>query len=426
MRFNFSPEEFIVEEITPNGTLLELGKPLSLGREDDQALERDYFCHFILQKRGWNTTDALAALARAAGVSRRRFDFAGTKDRNSTSVQLASAFTLEPGRLIAAATRVKDIAINGAWKAREKVKLGAVGGNRFEITLNRGNCGVEPDACAICKRAEEFGFVVPNFFGGQRFGSRGNTAEVGRLMLKGDFEAAAMEYLCGTQGERNEAAVRARQELSTGKDFRKAASAFPKHLRFERMMLSHLARNPTDFVGAIRKLPRPLELMFVNAFEAKLFNQALRQRIERGIASPAVGAHYFNASPITGFPSAEFRTIENREEAEAIGALVADGKAFIAASLIGTESKLDELERKILHDEGVAQEDFATPPMPELASRGTLRAQFIPIKGFEAKTIQEGNAVLLKFSLPPGAYATAALEFLLGGQTSEIDAKAGP
>jgi hypothetical protein len=79
-----SPEEFIVEEIALDGTILELNKKIEKPDLDSGpgAGEegKGKFTHFILQKKDWSTSSALMRLSKALRVGQKRFDYAGTKD----------------------------------------------------------------------------------------------------------------------------------------------------------------------------------------------------------------------------------------------------------------------------------------------------------------------------------------------------------
>ncbi|HIH19969.1 TPA: tRNA pseudouridine(13) synthase TruD [Candidatus Micrarchaeota archaeon] len=372
VNFSFKPEEFLVEEIGADGTLFELDKAFALGKGEDQALERDYFTHFVLQKREWNTAQALGALARFLHIKHLRFNFAGTKDRNALTTQLCSVFALPPDRLEQAKGRVKDVQINGSWKARGKVKLGDLQGNRFTITPTAENCaGLMPIASRVLVKAHSAKFLFPNFFGLQRFGSiRHNTAEVGRHILREEFEAAVMNYLAFSEGERDEESVAARKRLAEEKDFAKAGEYFPRHLKYERMLLEHLAQNPKDFVGALGKFPRSLLLMFIHAFQSKLFNLFLEERLRK----------------------------------DKLWLLEEKGK------LIGSDSVLTEEEIALLDTEGIPQDSFKIKQMPFLSSKGSERPFFAELKEFQ---VLNENPLTLRFSLDAGCYATVALSWLL-------------
>src|SRR5271157_3760116 len=116
-----SPEDFVVGEIVGNGTALEPGikySPGTLGLEEKEGK----FCIFVLQKRDWNTAQALKAIAKMLRKGIKSMGFAGTKDRMSVSVQLCSAFGATASQLTG--MHVKDIQINGAWLGDSEVRMG--------------------------------------------------------------------------------------------------------------------------------------------------------------------------------------------------------------------------------------------------------------------------------------------------------------
>ena len=61
-------------------------------------------------------------------------------------------------------------------------------------------------------------------------------------------------------------------------------TAFPKQLRFERLMINHLVKKPTDFIGAFIRLPFKLQALFVQAYQSYLFNLFLSERLEKGLS----------------------------------------------------------------------------------------------------------------------------------------------
>ncbi len=409
-----NPSEFIVEEILPDGTVLEVGKSygpgkdVELGKPEDQALERDYFTHFVLQKTDWNTMQALDALAFQMHVKPGRFNFAGTKDKRAVTVQRCSAFAMTPERILPA--KIKDLVILGAWKATDKVKLGHLAGNRFTITLTEANCGQQVTAAKLKERAETLDFRIKNFFGRQRFGSlRGNTAKVGEKMLAGDFEAAVWEYVAG-EGPEPENFAQARAQLRQEKDFAAAVGYFPGPLKYEKTLLRHLTDHPSDFVGALRKLPSNLQLMLVHAYQSQLFNEYIE-------ANPG---DFSASADELGFPdvekaalAAEWKDICVAQAAPKTGELP---QSWPCAHIIGYDTALTESESKFLEAKNVKTELFKVKSMPNLSVKGTLRPTQVPLKDFAAedKTLEDGSqAAVVRFSLPSGSYATVALDQLL-------------
>ena len=378
------PEDFIVEEIMKDGTVLEIGKTIS------HPSKKGDFTHFVMQKTNWNTIQAIHEVGRLLGTGPRRFGYAGTKDRIAVTVQLCSAWQVEPARLLS--IRPKDISINGAWLAKDAVELGDLAGNQFCITVR----GVKKSAAKQVKEiSEELGGVFPNYFGEQRFGSvRSNTHLVGKAMVKGDFKSAVMCYLCLVGDEELPEAKEARQRLPNELDFAAALKYFPRYLKYERSMIAYLAERKNDYAGAIRNLPRSLSLMFVHAYQSHLFNTLLSRRVEKH-GSKKLKGDTFCGKNAYGFPDVE-----------------AKGKSFITGRVIGYETrKLTEGEKRLLKEEGVAQGDFRVKSLPELGSKGTERALFAPVKDFWFEARDENG--IFTFSLPPGSYATVLLrEFI--------------
>ncbi len=417
--FKFQPEEFIVEEITRSGEVLEIGK--NIRHENEQLKSTNhFFSHFVLQKRLWTTSNAIREVAYRLHISAGRINYAGNKDRNALTTQLCSAFAVQPEALLS--LNIKDIKINGAWLANSKVGLGDLAGNRFTITLTEGNIEKKPFAKLSAKKIEsrlkKQNFAIANYFGEQRFGSaRKNTAIVGKLLMQGKFKEAVLNYLCFTdEGERDEGARHARMRLKKDMNFREALHYFPHFLKAEKIILSHLANNPNDFLGAFRKLHRSLQLLFIHAYQSELFNKMLEKRAKgKKLAKPQIGDYYCGIDSNL-FPDDENPIkIETKAKANQVGKLIKEKKAVLLGILIGYQTELGKEEEKILKKEGVRKEDFLMRSTPELSSKGALRPLFVFLKDFEVK--EEGEAgkrkIILHFSLPAGSYATVALKEII-------------
>ena len=68
------PEDFIVEEILEDGTILEIDRVIQ------RAGSIGDFKRFVLQKKDWTTEGAIGRIAKALRVSPKRFGYAGSKD----------------------------------------------------------------------------------------------------------------------------------------------------------------------------------------------------------------------------------------------------------------------------------------------------------------------------------------------------------
>ena len=397
-----NPEDFVVEEIAKNGTVIKLNQKMAAESLGLQPSPTGKFTVFVMQKRDWNTIQALKMLAKKAGRGIRSTAFAGTKDRASISTQLCSIFGASAERV--SSLHVKDISINGAWQSDTGVEMGGLLGNRFTIMVRETNATIEE----INKIAAELDGICPNYFGEQRFGFRSNNVSVGLSIIKGDFEQAAMDFLTNTSNERNLDSIEARERLGRERDFKAALEYFPRHLKYEMMAIEYLSRYPTDYANAIRRLPRQLTLMFVHSVESQIFNKEVELRVS-GARNELQAGDLFCEADKFGFPD-----IKAVRSADA-GAAKLEGRCFAIGNIIGYESgQPNENEKSIMEDMGITQEMFKIQSMPELGCKGNYRALFAPFVDFSCETGE--SKAKLSFSLPAGAYATVLMDEFIQNQ----------
>lgn len=396
-----SPEDFKVEEITQNGAILRLDTkygPAELGLEEKEG----EFAVFVLQKNNWNTTQALQAVAKKVHRGIKSVGFAGTKDKTSQSTQLCSIFGADPQLL--KEINLKDVKINGAWKSDSKVELGMLSGNHFTITIKNAS-----DADQIPKNVADLNGLFPNYFGTQRFGSRNNNHEIGLSILKGDFQAAAMQFLTDTKNENNQDAMEARSRLADDHDFTAALDYFPSYLKYERTILDYLSKSERNFANAIKRLPRSLSLMLIHSVEDHIFNAELEAMIKEGHISPRA------ADMVCAADEKQFYNLSESWKYEKGGR-----ESLMVGNVLGYETKdPTEFEKEELDKLGLKLDAFKVKGMPELNSKGTTRVLFAPFRDFE--TVGTGGNQTLSFSLPSGSYATVFLDELVDSKKEAID-----
>jgi tRNA pseudouridine13 synthase len=133
-----------------------------------------------VEKRGRDTPSVARALAGALGLTPREVSYAGLKDRHALTRQLFCV----PARVEAKLASFSAPGVSVLWTRRHanKLRTGHLKGNRFRIRIR----GVsDPQAArAAFERIERQG--LPNFFGEQRFGARGDNADLGKRLLRGE------------------------------------------------------------------------------------------------------------------------------------------------------------------------------------------------------------------------------------------------
>jgi tRNA pseudouridine13 synthase len=240
---------------------------------------------------------------------------------------------------------------------------------------------------------------APNFFGHQRFGTkRPITHIVGRHIVQGRWEEAALAFLAESSEYEHPESRQARQQLWQERNFKEALHYFPFQLKYERIMLSHLARHPKEVVTAFRRLPAKLCELFVQAYQSYLFNKFLSQRMKLNIS-------------INQPQNGDFTAKSNKE-------------GIVALPLIGFKQSFSsgiqgKIEKEILEEEKTTPQQFRVALMPEISAAGRLRTALSPLEGLsisESKTdsVNPSKRMLnLSFTLGKGSYATVVLrEFM--------------
>lgn len=411
------PEDFVVEEILTSGERASVLPEVRLS-----GLGRYLVC--VLIKRNWDTLLAVKAVAQHLGVSVERVAFAGIKDTRALTAQHISLYGIRPEEV--AHVRIRDVKVVPVWYGSVKISE-LLFGNRFTISI--GSIPFKQDE--VAKRAnsvqEELFALggVPNFFGHQRFGTvRPITHLVGKAIVHGDLEEAVMIFL-GRSSEYEKAKLKEiRDKLLETKNFEDALVALPRRFLYERLMLRHLVVRPKDFLGAFRRLPLRLRVLFVQAYQSFLFNEFLSERIKRGIELSRVSVGDFVVLfDEHGLPSVkgELASVGNLEE---LNDSVVKGRACVAVPLVGFRQSLSggvqgEIEQSVLAREDADGVNFESSIMPEVSVPGGLRAVLTPLIDFSldepvADSVDSSQSQLrLRFTLRKSSYATVVLrEFM--------------
>ena len=352
-----------------------------------------------LTKTNWELQHAVKEIARRLNISHRRIGWAGTKDRNAVTTQFISLYNVTPEQ--AAEVRLKDIRLEVVGRSNEQLSLGDLGGNRFDLVIR------DADPHDLERRVAEISAVaataIPNYFGLQRFGViRPLTHRVGEYILHGDYEHAVMTYVGEAFPHEREDIRATRKAFFDSLDPTEALRNLPPPMAFERAMLHHLYTHPGDYAGALRELPPKLLSMFVSAFQSYVFNCALSRRFSDGntLTDPVPGDHMLFLNGRTDTVTAQ--------NTPAVTLHIARNRCTIALFMPGKDPN-DTATRNpatsvILNEMNITPADFLrAAQFVQTKFDGAWRP--ITLKTTIESVINE-DIVRLRFSLPPGHYAT--------------------
>jgi tRNA pseudouridine13 synthase len=413
-------EDFMVEELLVDGSKAEV-----LPAETHEPVGRGRYLICVLVKRDWDTLLAVGNIARRLGISHKRIRIAGMKDAKALTAQHISLEGVAPTK--ASQVTIKDITLHPLGFSNRRLFSQLLLGNQFQIVIR----GVSHTASMVEQRVKnvqnELARLggVPNFFGHQRFGTiRPITHLVGRFLTRGELEKAVLAFLAQPSMYEHPESREAREKLRDNQDFEDALRCFPRHLRYERFMLGHLAKQPRDFVGAFRELPLKLRKLFVQAYQSFLFNKFLSERIRRGIPiNMAQIGDYVVMLDDHGLPTTEFTLVTDSSLQTVKEALNKD-KMRVAIPLVGfkqapSQGVQGEMEKEILETEDVNPQNFQISFMPEVSAPGMLRTILAPATNLsvEKASVDSANPskskTRLGFTLNRGSYATVLLrEFM--------------
>lgn len=381
------PEEFYVEEIIE----------LNLSEDGNFAVLK-------VEKKNWETLKFVRALSKMLGISQKRISFAGTKDKRALTVQFFTISGIKREDL--ERLSLKDARIDFLGYSRRELKLGDLIGNFFRVRVVGAKNGE-----IFWKTREELGEKgIPNFFGLQRFGTRGITHEVGKLILQRKHSEAFWTFVAKPSDAEGELR-KIREELWNCRDPVYGLRELPKHLNYERTLLQKLKEGNSE-KEALLSLPKSLKMMFVHAYQSYIFNRLLSLRIEEfgELKTVLDGDWVCYLTYKTKKPSfSGFTKVELNKSR--INLLIKENFAVLALPLVGYDTKPEGWSKKALEflaEDGLEISDFKTEHK-EFSSSGSYRPACIPVAITELNFKDD----TFEFYLPAGCYGTVLLrEFI--------------
>lgn len=349
---------------------------------------------FEIQKSGLSTYQAVRAVARALGVQPNTIGYAGLKDAQAITCQVLSVHGVPPDRV--AAMDLPHVKVLWAERHKNKLKIGHLRGNRFAIRIR----GVDEHAMSPCQAILELleRRGVPNRYGPQRFGNRGDSAVLGRAVVGQDPEGFVRQLLGKPHPAESPALQEARTRFDAGQ-WQGALDLFPAGMADERRALQVLQRTEGDFKRAYASVPKRLKVFLLSAYQSELFNRVLDERLQ------SLDRVYTGDLAVKHPGRSVFRVEdETIEQPRAERFEISPSGPIFGYKMMQAGGRQGELERSLLASEGLELEDFRLGG--GIRAKGTRRALRFALREPEL-AFDEG--IILRFWLPPGCYATAVL-----------------
>jgi tRNA pseudouridine13 synthase len=354
----------------------------------------DRHCYplYVLEKHDIDSNHALFEIERELHI---RLRVMGIKDAKAVTTQYAGMERVMRNPPAELKSRHTRLTLKGFTKHPLEKKF--LVGNKFDITIYNARSS---DLSSFVPEVR----MVGNFYGLQRFGSeRLVTHLVGREIVKRNFRRAVELLLCYTTEFDTQMSREIRSRCADPSNYRQVLKILPRGMDIERQVLLALVAGK-DTIAALRAMPITIRRLFVQAYQAYIFNRCLSRAIMRGedLLQPRAGDLCFEMEGLATFG----RIIKYNPSSttKLVPAIRTAGYTFQPG-----KGRFENITRAILQEEEVAAKDFYIKEMQELSHQGGFRQAPLWCTHFSYKR----DPLMVLFKLPKGSYATTLLREII-------------
>jgi tRNA pseudouridine13 synthase len=354
-----------------------------------------------IQKIHVTTFAAISRIAKALGVSSHAIGYAGMKDASAITRQVLSiAGTSEEA---VAGLRLENITVQWAARHGNKLRLGHLKGNRFAIKVR----DVEPTdvlklrpTLEVLKRRG-----MPNYFGEQRFGRRGDNDRLGALLVRGDDAGLLAQLLGRPDPTVDEPRIADARAAFDAEDFERALNAWPGGM--ERAVLARFMKSK-NATAAVKSIDEKIRKLWVSSLQSRLFNDVLAQRID-GIDRLIDGDLAYKHENGACFRVESAATEQPRCDAFEISPT----GPLLGFKMTMAEGDALRIEQDVFDRAGLSAQDFRSPHLGKV--RGARRPLRVKPEDVElaAGVDEHGPHITVAFTLPAGSFATVLMRELM-------------
>ncbi|MHA1356751.1 MAG: tRNA pseudouridine(13) synthase TruD [Candidatus Helarchaeota archaeon] len=418
-------EDFLVEEICPDGTILKslTYHQISPKTELDltQIPPKCYTYNIVLEKYNLDTFTTIQKLAFYLKIPYHRIGFAGLKDKRAITTQKISISGANPQKLL---TIPESRFYFNRLQLGKPIRLGDLIGNQFNITIRQMENSFDNIQTTLKEtEAQLLAHSLPNFYGPQRFGAiRPISHKIGRVLLRGDYEAALKIYLTDSFKQEAEDIHLLRTRLE--ESWPQGAESFPHKYHYENQIIQALRIHPLNFKKIFTKIfPFRYELLFIHAYQSYLFNRMLSHRMKtRMPLEEALEGDYVALLDKNSLPTNVTYEVTSKN-VHSLNKAIAKKKAVIMFPLFGFDLNYShhpqaDFISKLIEQESLDLSLFKIPQNDKLTFKVVYRPITFQPENFDSFIVEPLSAtetpiIKLKFVLNKGCYATILLrEFM--------------
>jgi len=356
--------------------------------------------YFLMEKRGLTTLRAIREIARALRRKPGDIGYAGLKDAHGVTRQWLSIEHAD-------AERIRSLSLNrmrilDVTRHTNKIKLGHLSGNRFVVRVRDVCADAQDRARTILEILSQRG--LPNYFGPQRFGVRGDNAAIGRAILHDDYDEA-IRLMVGRPNEHDNPAIRKARELFDAGDYEGSASAWPgRTFSQQASVCIAYGRTGGNAKKAWHTVNHTLRKLYLSSFQSELFNRVLATRIlslDKLQAGDVAWKHANGACFLVEDTAVEQPRCESFE--------ISPTGPIFGRKMKRPTGAPDKMEQTLLTETGLTIDTINSKGSGKLD--GARRPLRVPVgdSSISSGCDEHGEFLELAFFLPPGSYATCLL-----------------
>ena len=347
---------------------------------------------YILEKRNIDSNHAIFEIRRKLGI---KLKVIGLKDAKAVTKQYASSEQTK-NIIKEAATAHTLLSLKGFTKT--PIGKSSLSGNAFTITIH------DPIISDISSFIPEIKNIA-NFYGLQRFGSeRMVTHLVGKEIVKRNFQKAVELLLSFTTEYDTTMSIEIRNKSRDPKKYSQIIRELPKRMDIEYQVMSVLEKGKGP-IAALRSVPINIRRLFVQAYQAYIFNKCLSIAVLNGenVVKSKEGDLCFEIEN-----SSVFGRIRKYNPSTDLISQTVPAIRLIGYTFQPGKGRFDKITEEIMSTEGITPREFYIKEMQELSAQGGFRQAPLWSKDFTFR-----GSLTVCFKLPKGSYATTLLRELI-------------
>jgi tRNA pseudouridine13 synthase len=349
---------------------------------------------YILEKSNIDSNHAVSQIEKKFGIE---LKVIGLKDAKANTKQYA---TTEQSKNIPREIRTDGLLLDLCGFTRKPLRKASLLGNEFTIII----IDTLPLDVSIFEAQIK---NIANFYGLQRFGSeRSVTHLVGKEILKRNFRNAVELLLCYTSEYDSKMSREIREKCRDPHNYPWLLKHLPRGMDIEYQLMLAILKGK-DAIFALRSIPINMRRLFVQAYQAYVFNLCLSKAVmnEENLLKGKKGDLCFETEgPFIFGKIRKFDPVCD-SDSNAVPAVRLAGYSFQ-----GGEGRFEMITKDTMKDECITARNFYIREMQELSLQGGFRQA--PLWSVDFSFVNE-TLLTLSFKLPKGSYATTLLRELM-------------